>query len=70
MHRTIGSMAIALATLSFAACSDSTATTSTHVSIQDDCDPGTFNAALGAGACNRQGGTTLAQFNSELSATG
>jgi plastocyanin len=68
MYRIPGSMGIALAAALSFACSDSTAIASNHVSIQDDCDPASFNAALGAGACNRQGTTTLAQFNSELNA--
>jgi plastocyanin len=42
--------------------------TNTTVSIQDQCDPATFNAGLGAGTCTRQGTTTLDQFNAELSA--
>lgn len=40
-----------------------------RVSVQDQCDPATFNAALGAGACAKQGTMTFAQFNSELSAS-
>lgn len=40
-----------------------------RVAIQDQCDSATFNAGLGSGTCTRQGTTTLAQFNSELSAT-
>ena len=70
MYRTFGSIGIALAALSFLACSDSTsANANAHVSIQDECDPASFNAALGAGACSRQGNMTLAQFNTELNAT-
>jgi hypothetical protein len=34
--------------------------------IRDDCDPATFNAALGAGACVGDGDTTLARFQAEL----
>jgi plastocyanin len=37
--------------------------------MQDQCEPTSFNAALGAGACTRQGSVTFAQFNSELSAS-
>jgi plastocyanin len=40
-----------------------------RVSVQDQCDPATFNASLGAGTCTKQGSITLSQFNSELSAT-
>ena len=70
MYRTLGSMGLALAAVSFVACSDSiSANANAHVSIQDQCDPASFNAALGAGTCTRQGNTTLAQFNSELNST-
>ena len=34
--------------------------------IRDDCDPATFNAALGAGACVGNGDTTFAKFQAEL----
>jgi plastocyanin len=40
-----------------------------NVSIQDQCDSATFNAALGAGTCHRNGSVTFAQFNAELAAT-
>jgi len=42
------------------------------VQLQDDCDPATFNAALGAGACQRSAatGTTLSEFTAELTASG
>jgi plastocyanin len=42
------------------------------VQLRDDCDPATFNAALGAGTCQRSGGTgtTLTEFTAELTATG
>jgi plastocyanin len=69
MYRAYGSIATTLAIALSVACSDSTSVTSTHVSIQDDCDPTSFNAALGVGACSRPGSTTFAQFNSELSST-
>jgi plastocyanin len=53
-----------------AACSDTSApATSAFVSMKDECDPATFNAALGAGTCTRQGNTTFAQFNAELTAS-
>jgi plastocyanin len=38
------------------------------VSILDQCEPASFNAALGAGTCTGQGTTTLAQFTAELAA--
>ena len=34
--------------------------------MRDDCDPASFNALLGAGACVGNGGTTVDEFNAEL----
>lgn len=44
-------------------------TADARVSVQDQCDPASFNAALGSGTCTKQGAMTLTQFNSELNAT-
>jgi len=54
--------------LALAVCSDSTDVTPSNpsVSMLDECDPTTFNAALGAGTCARQGSVTFAQFNAQL----
>ena len=61
---------IAVASLLLGCGSDTTSPVAdARVSVQDQCDPATFNAALGAGTCTKQGTTTLSQFNSELSAT-
>lgn len=38
--------------------------------MRDDCDPVTFNAALGPGACVGNGGTTVDEFNAELARRG
>jgi len=40
-----------------------------RVRIQDDCDPTTFNAVLGPGACVGKGETTFRDFIAELTAT-
>jgi plastocyanin len=62
--------AIALAAAAFLGCSDSSGPRANAVvSIQDECDPATFNAALGAGTCSRQGNVSFASFNNELNAT-
>jgi len=43
------------------------ATAAQHaVTLFDACDPDTFNAAVGAGACTRQGGVTFENFVAEL----
>ena len=41
-----------------------------NISLFDACDPTTFNAALGAGTCVRNGGMTFDQFLAELRAHG
>jgi plastocyanin len=66
-YRSLALLAVSLATMS---CSDSTSPkVAASVSAQDDCDPASFNAALGAGTCTKQGSTTLSQFNTELNST-
>ena len=61
--------AIALAAL-LTACNDSSSPIANpRVTLEDQCDPTSFNAALGAGACTGTGSMTLSQFNAELSST-
>lgn len=56
------------ALLLFVACDDSSGATKV-VEMQDDCDPATFNAALGSGTCQRSSaGVTLTNFNAEMQA--
>jgi plastocyanin len=70
MHRSLGLLAIALAVAGVAACSDSSGPVeTTNVSMQDQCDAASFNAALGAGTCSTQGSVTFAQFNAELNSS-
>ena len=40
------------------------------VKVQDDCDPATFNAAVGPGTCVGDGRTTFDEFIAEFLATG
>lgn len=37
-----------------------------QVQILDDCDPATFNAAIGPGTCVKDGGTTFSEFIAQL----
>jgi plastocyanin len=61
---------IAIAGVLLACAKDTTSPVAdAKVSVQDQCDPASFNAALGSGACAKQGTMTFAQFNSELNAT-
>jgi len=63
-------LALVPALLLFAACDSSTGANGV-VRLQDDCDPATFNTALGAGACQHASGSTgmtFTQFNTELTA--
>ena len=61
---------VSLLALSAVACSDSNSPkVDAQVSAQDQCDPASFNAALGNGTCTKQGSVTLTAFNNELNAT-
>jgi len=69
MKRHTLTLALAPALLLAAGC-DSTGSNG-RILLQDDCDPATFNASLGAGACQHRSaaGVTLSAFNAELQAT-
>jgi plastocyanin len=41
-----------------------------QVQVLDDCDPATFNAAIGPGTCVKDGGTTFSAFIVQLLAQG
>jgi hypothetical protein len=41
-----------------------------QVQVLDDCDPTTFNAAIGPGTCVKDGGTTFSEFVAQLRAQG
>jgi plastocyanin len=69
MSRITRAPTLFLIVAAFVACDDNGPIASTHVSMQDECDPASFNAALGAGTCTRQGTVTFTQFNNELNAT-
>jgi plastocyanin len=48
----------------------SAASTTRQVQVLDDCDPATFNAALGPGTCVKDGTTTFSEFIAQLLAQG
>ncbi len=48
----------------------SAASTSRQVQALDDCEPTSFNAAIGPGTCIRDGGTTFSEFVAQLLAQG
>jgi hypothetical protein len=48
----------------------SAASTTRQVQVLDDCDPATFNAAIGPGTCIKDGGTTFQEFIGQLLAQG
>src|SRR4029077_13648133 len=60
-------LAIAVAALTSAAVATSGVQT---VRMEDNCDPTTFNAALGDGACQRDEGTTFDEFLANTAAEG
>ena len=70
MYRTLSAFGTILAAIAVVACSDSVGPkANATLSIQDQCDPASFNAALGAGTCTKQGIVTFSQFNAELNST-
>jgi plastocyanin len=69
MRYSICLVAMGLSSQLLGACNDSSGpSVAPHVDAMDECDPASFNAALGAGTCTRNGSVTLAQFNAELTA--
>jgi plastocyanin len=62
-------LALVTALLALAGCDDINGTNG-FVRLEDDCDPATFNAALGAGTCQHRSdvGVTFSAFNAELTA--
>jgi hypothetical protein len=48
----------------------SAAITTRQVQVLDDCDPATFNAAIGPGTCIKDGGTTFSELIAQLLAQG
>lgn len=64
-------LALFSASLCLGGCKDSLSSGGT-IELEDNCEPASFNAALGAGACLHASsgrGQTLSSFNAELSAT-
>jgi hypothetical protein len=52
------------------AAGSSATSTTRQVQVLDDCDPATFNAAIGPGTCIKDGGTTFSEFIAQLLAQG
>ena len=48
----------------------SAASATRQVQVLDDCDPATFNAAIGPGTCVKDGTTTFSEFIAQLLAQG
>jgi len=70
MRRVILAHALLPALLGVAAC-DNAFSSNDLIRLRDNCDPVSFNAVLGAGACQHASsgsGMTLAEFNAELNA--
>jgi plastocyanin len=61
---------IAAALLALATASATQASSSFRLDMRDDCDPATFNAALGPGTCVGDGNTTLDEVNAQLAEDG
>src|SRR5512132_1475301 len=61
---TVAGLAALLALVPAAGASAVSATR--QVQVLDDCDPATFNAALGPGTCIKDGTTTFSEFIAQL----
>ena len=75
VSRHVISLGVAVAAAIIAGCDDADVVNfipnnDVNVSVQDQCDSASFNAALGPGTCRRAGNVTFAQFNAQLAATG
>lgn len=73
MRRSGLTLAVVPALVFLCAACDDTFSSSGQIELRDNCDPATFNTALGAGACQHAStgtGQTFASFNSELQASG
>jgi plastocyanin len=55
-----------LAAMLFVGISSASAAGTQRIELRDDCDPKTFNQAIGAGACVGNGGTTFDEFVARL----
>ena len=53
-----------------AAAGSSAASATRQIQVLDDCDPATFNAAIGPGTCVKDGTTTFQEFIAQLMAQG
>ena len=70
LRRSCDPLVIAIVVIAVMSCSDSVSPMAdAQVSAEDQCDPASFNAALGAGTCTKQGNVTLSAFNNELNST-
>jgi plastocyanin len=70
MRHSFLSLTAVLTAAALAACSDANSPRAdAQVSAQDQCDPATFNAALGSGTCTKQGTVSFSAFNNELNST-
>jgi len=64
----VGMLVLTVALVSLFAPGSGTPAETKAVKIRDECDPTTFNAVLGPGACVGDGKTTFAEFIQELTA--
>ena len=65
IHASLGG-SLLLGALLLVSASSASANEQLTVQLRDDCEPISFNAAIGAGTCVRQGSTTLTEFFDQL----
>jgi plastocyanin len=70
LKRRFGTFGIAALFALVLATGSSAVSSSRQVVMRDDCDPATFNAAIGPGTCVKEGGTTFSEFIGQLLSQG
>lgn len=70
LKRRFGTFGIAALFALVLATGSSAVSSSRQVVMRDDCDPATFNAAIGPGTCVKEGSTTFSEFIGQLLSQG
>jgi plastocyanin len=70
VKRRLGTLGVTTLLALVLATGTSAVSSSRQVVMRDDCDPATFNAAIGPGTCVKEGSTTFSEFIAQLIAQG
>jgi plastocyanin len=70
LKRRLGTFGVTALFALVLATGSSAVSSSRQVVMRDDCDPATFNAAIGPGTCVKEGSTTFSEFIGQLLSQG